>query len=287
MRRILIKVHLWLALALGVYIVVISVSGSAVVFRGEITRWAIPRFVPDASGERVEGDALAAVLAEAYPDDQVVRFSEGRFPRQPVSVLLARGGEERGRLFDPYALADMGSNFPPVVAVVEWLVSLHDDLLTYPIGRKINGILGGLMLIVAVTGMILWWPGRKRWPQSLYVPPSSPRKIWHLHSAVGFWFCLLLVNWSLTSIYFAFPGPVEDFRDRLDTDVSDFERPLEGLVNFLVEAHFGRFGGVWGRAAWVVIGLAPAVLFVSGFLIWWRQRQRRSAGRRAAQPKIA
>lgn len=285
MRRVLIKVHLWLALALGLYIVVISVSGSAVVFRGEITRWAIPRFVPDASGERVEGEALAAALAAAYPQDEVVRFSEGRFPRQPVSVLLARDGEERGRLFDPYALQDMGSNFPPIVAAVEWLVSLHDDLLTYPVGRKVNGGLGALMLVVAVTGMILWWPGRKRWTQSLYVPRASPRKIWHLHSAIGFWFCLLLVNWSLTSIYFAFPGPVEDFRDWLDTDISDFERPLEWLVNFLVEAHFGRFGGVWGRSAWVVIGLAPAVLLVTGFLIWWRQRQRRLAGRRAAEAK--
>lgn len=277
MRRILIKVHLWLALALGVYILVISLSGSAVVFRPEISRWAIPRAVPSTEGERAEGDVLAAVLAEAYPDHEVVRFSEGRFPRQPVSVLLARDGQEQGRLFDPYAREDMGSNFPPVVAVVEWLVSLHDDLLTYPMGRKINGILGALMLVVAVTGMILWWPGKRRWTQSLYVPPSSPRKIWHLHSALGFWFCLLLLNWSLTSIYFAFPTPFEDFRDWLDTDITDFDRPGEGLLNFLVEAHFGRFGGAWGRWTWVVLGLTPAVLIVTGFLIWLRQRQRRRA----------
>lgn len=277
MRRVLIKVHLWLALALGLYILVISVSGSAIVFRPEISRWAIPRAVPSTEGERLEGDALAAALVETYAGHEVVRFTEGRFPRQPVSVLLARDGEEQGRLFDPYTLEDMGSSFPPVVAFVEWLVALHDDLLSYPIGRKINGVLGGLMLVVAVTGMILWWPGKRRWAQSLYVPPSSPRKIWHLHSAIGFWFCLLLLNWSLTSIYFGFPGPVEDFRDWLDTDISDFVRPGDQVVDFLVDSHFGRFGGVWGRTTWVVLGLMPAVLLVTGFLIWWRQRQRRRA----------
>ena len=259
LRRFFIKLHLWLALGLGAYIVVISVSGSAVVFRGEITRWAIPRFVPDATGERLEGEPLAAALSQAYPEHEVVRFTEGRFPRQPVSVLLARDGDEEGRLFDPYALEDMGSNFPPVVALVEWLVSLHDDLLVYPVGRRINGILGGLMLVVVVTGMIIWWPGRRRWRESLYVPPASRRKIWHLHSAVGFWLGLLLLNWGLTSLYFAFPGPIEDLRDWLDTVITDFTRPGDGLINFLVDAHFGRFGGVWGRTTWVIIGLAPAL----------------------------
>jgi uncharacterized iron-regulated membrane protein len=279
MRRVLMTLHLWLALALGAYLIVISVSGSAIVFRPEISRWAIPRAVPNADGERVQGDALGSALADAYPEHVVVRFTEGRFSRQPVSVLLERDGEEQGRLFDPYALADMGSNYPPIVAAVEWLVALHDDLLTYPLGRKINGIAGAFMLVIVVSGMILWWPGKRRFKQSLYVPMQSPRKIWHLHSAVGFWLCLLLINWCITAIYFGFPGPIEDFRDWIDTDINDFDRPGEGLMTFLVDTHFGRFGGVWGRTTWVVVGLAPAILFLTGFWIWWQQRRRRIEAR--------
>lgn len=275
MRRVLIKLHLWLALAIGLYIVVISVTGAAIVFRPEINRWAIPRAVPDATGERLEGDALAAALAAEYPDHEVVRFNEGRFPRQPVSVLLELDGEEEGRLFDPYALEDMGSNFPPIVAAVEWLVSLHDELLIYPGGKSINGVGGGLMLVIVISGMILWWPGKRRWHRSLYVPLNSPRKIWHLHSAVGFWLCLLLLNWCLTAVYFGFPGPIEDFRDWIDADPTDFDRPLQGLMDFVVDAHFGRWGGVWGRVIWVVVGLAPAVLFLSGFWIWLQQKRRK------------
>ena len=274
-RRALLKLHLWLALGLGLYVIVISISGAAIVFRPEVSRWAIPRVVPDASGERVEGEALAAALTEAYPDSVVVRFTEGRFPRQPTSVLLERNGEEEGRLFDPFALEDMGSNYPPVVAFVEWLVSLHDDLLTYPMGRKFNGIAGALMLVIVVTGMVLWWPGKRHWHRSLYIPGNSPRKLWHLHSMLGFWLCLLLLNWCLTSIYFAFPGPVEDFRDWIDADPTDFDRPGEGTMNFLIDAHFGRFGGAWGRTGWVVLGLTPAVLLISGVLVWWRQRRKK------------
>lgn len=286
LRRAILKIHLWLALAIGIYVIMISLTGAAIVFRPEISRWAIPRTVPDASGVRAEGEALEMALRSAYPDDEIVRFREGRFPRQPVDVLLLRDGEERGRLFDPYALEDMGSDYPPVVAFTEWLVSLHDDLLTYPYGRRINGVAGGIMLIIVVSGLVLWWPGRRHWHRSLYVPLSSRRKIWHLHSAIGIWVGLLLLNWCITSIYFGFPGPFEDLRDWLDTDQTDFDRPGEGLVTFLVDAHFGRFGGVWGRTGWVLLGLTPAVLFISGFWVWLRPRLKQRSGRELAADTV-
>ena len=265
--------HLWLALAIGLYVIVISVSGSAVIFRPEVNRWAVPRVVPLVEGERVQGEVLAAALQRAYPDHVIVRFTEGRFPRQPVDVLLERNGVEHGRRFDPYALEDMGETYPPTVRAMEWLVSLHDDLLASSVGRKINGVGGGLMLVIALSGMILWWPGKRVWLRSLYVPRRSARTLWHWHSAIGFWACLLLLNWSATSLYLAFPGPFEDLRDWLDTDTSDFVRPGDTLVPLLLDAHFGRFGGWWGRISWALLGLAPAALFVTGFLVWFRRRK--------------
>lgn len=275
----LLLVHRWLALVIAVYIIVISLSGAAVVYRSEINRAAVPRFVPDASGERVEGDALAAALAAEYPDHEIVRFSEPFFPRSPVDVLLAQDGEEHGRLFDPYALADMGESYPPVVRVVEWLVSLHDDLLAGTTGRKLNGIGGALILVLLLSGLVLWWPGIRAWARSLIIPRQSPRKLWHLHGVVGFWLWLLLFNWALTSLYLAFPGPFEDFRDWIDPDASDFVRPGDELIPLLLDAHFGRFGGYWGRSTWVVLGLAPAVLMITGFIVWWRGRKLRSKRR--------
>jgi uncharacterized iron-regulated membrane protein len=268
-----LKLHLWLALALGIYVVVISVSGSAVVFRAELSRALVPRFVPEATGERVQGDVLAAALASQYGDYEIVRFTEPRFPRAPVSVLVARDGVEHGRLFDPYAQKDMGESFPPSLRFVEWLVSLHDDLLAGEMGRKINGVGGALVLTMVVTGMIIWWPGKRGWKRSLYVPRGSARVIWHLHSALGLWVCLLLLNWALTSLYLAFPGPFEALRDWLDADPTDFDRPGDVLIPFLLEGHFGRFGGLWGRTSWTVLGLAPAALFLTGFWIWWRRRR--------------
>ncbi len=33
--------------------------------------------------------------------------------------------------------------------------------------------------------------------------------------------------------------------------------------------HVGNFGGIWVRIAWLVLGLAPPLLFATGFLMWW------------------
>jgi uncharacterized iron-regulated membrane protein len=45
LRKALFQVHLWTGLGAGLYIVVISLSGSAIVFRREIARlaWTSPR----------------------------------------------------------------------------------------------------------------------------------------------------------------------------------------------------------------------------------------------------
>jgi uncharacterized iron-regulated membrane protein len=271
----MLKLHRWVALGIGIYVIVISISGSAVIFRPEVNRALVPRIVPDATGERVSGDALAAALDDEYADYEVVRFTEPRFPRSPVDVLVRRDGEEHGRLFDPFALEDLGESYPPGVAFIEWLVSLHDDLLAGQTGRKINGIGGALMLFLALSGLVIWWPGRRSWQRSLYVPRRSARLIWHVHSALGFWLSLLLLNWAVTSLYLSFPGPFEDLRDWLDPDPLDFARPGDKLIPFLLDAHFGRFGGLWGRVSWAVLGLLPAVLFLTGFWVWWRQRRRR------------
>ena len=273
LRRALFQVHLWLGIVLGIYIVVISASGSAVVFRREVHQWFVPQSVPSTEGEKLTGASLESALQQVYADRglAVVRFSEGGRGNQPVSVLVERDGETHGRLFDPYASADLGESYPPVVRAMEWMVLLHDELLGGFRGRKINGIAGGVCVFLVLTGAIIWWPGRRQWRRSLYVSPAMNRRLWHLHSAIGIWTLLLLFNWSLSGWYMGVPGPIETVKDWIDDNPDDFVRPLDGFTRFITVAHFGRFGGLGIRVLWVVLGLLPALLFVTGFLVWWRR----------------
>jgi uncharacterized iron-regulated membrane protein len=277
-RHLLARIHTWIALGLGLYIVVLSVSGSAVVFRRELNQWLVPRTVESTEGTKLTGAALAQAAAAAYPGQVVVEVSEPQRQNRPVFVVLERDGQRTERLFDPYAVRDLGETFPPALRAMEWLVDLHDNLLAGDTGRLLNGIGGALFMVLILTGVWLWWPGLRHVLRSLKVgkPQASRRFIWQLHSVVGIVSFALLFVWAITAIYFAFPEPFEATVDYLDDDLNDDKRP-EWLILELIRLHFGRFGGLGIRFLWLALGLVPAILFVTGFVLWWTRPSRRRA----------
>lgn len=283
------QAHLWIALGLGAYIVVLSLSGSAVVFRRELNQWLVPRTVPSTEGVRLSGDVLLEAVKGVYPAHVVVEVREPPRVERPVYVALELDGVRTDRLFDPYAVRDLGESFPPLLRAVEWLVDLHDNLLAGRTGRLINGIGGALFGVLIATGAWLWWPGLRHAWRSLKVdkPEASRRFLWQLHSVLGIWSFALLLVWALTAVYFAFPEPFEGTIDYFDADPSDLERPGEGALLTLIQLHFGRFGGLGVRVLWVVLGLVPAVLFATGFVLWWTRTRRRRVSAPMASYTVA
>lgn len=57
--------------------------------------------------------------------------------------------------------------------------------------------------------------------------------------------------------------------DYLDppTDANFERRVGDRVMVWLARLHFGRYEGQWIQATWVVLGLAPAALFVTGVLM--------------------
>ena len=273
LRRFLLQVHLWAALICGLYIVVISVTGSAVVMRRELGRWFAPPTFVSVGDDRLARETLELLIQREHVGFTIANISAPNDPRLPLSVELTRAGRTIERRYDPYTGENLGDPFPPVLRVLSWLVDLHDNLLAGTLGRRLNGIGGAAFLLIVLTGAVLWWPGRGRWLRSLTVSRHSRgrRLLWQLHSTLGFWTFLLLASWGLTAIYFAFPLPFESLIDHLDPNPEDFDRPGERFLLTLVAGHFGRFGGLEVRIAWIVLGLVPVALFVTGFLLWLRR----------------
>jgi uncharacterized iron-regulated membrane protein len=49
---------------------------------------------------------------------------------------------------------------------------------------------------------------------------------------------------------------------------------LDRYETVLYQLHFGQYGGEAVRALYVVLGLMPGALAVSGFVLWWKRRRR-------------
>lgn len=210
LHRLLFTVHLWLGVGFALYILVMSLSGSAIVLRPQLNRWHY-------AGET------------AWTSEELL-------------------------------------------AAVEWLTRLHNELLLDRDGQYLHGIGGALFLCMLFSGLLLWWRGRGDWWNGFLLRRSHPRPLlWQLHSMVGIWSFLLLFVWGFTALYFAWPAPFETLIDWFDDDLNDIERP-DGWLLFLLDLHFGRFRGVlWASFLWVLLGLLPAVMCVSGCWLWYRR----------------
>lgn len=276
MRKAIFQIHLWTGIGVGLYILVISVTGSALVYSGELYRWATPpRLVIVASGPPLTNDQLRAAAERAYPGYRATNLFKFFGQNAPVEIALEGGGTRRLRLFDPYTGEDLRDSVPFRIRLVSGLVDLHANLLAGDTGRILNGIGGLLSIMLGVTGLVIWWPGVSKWRRSLTLHRRVGwrRFTWDLHSAAGCWSVVFVLLFGITGVYLSFPEKITHAFDTIEpqTDANLGARSVDRVLYWLAYLHFGRFSGWKTSVAWVIFGLAPAMLFVTGVLMWWNR----------------
>lgn len=287
-RRALFQVHLWSGIAFGLYILMISVTGSVLVYSNELYRAATPPpIISTSSAARLTDDQLTQAATRLYLGYQVVHLGRSRNRDQAVDIWLRRGDDIKRRLFDPRSGSDLGESVPSGIRVISKLIDLHDNLLAGETGRKVNGVGALAVLVLAATGLVVWWPGVKTWRRSLKLDRAvgSKRLIWRLHSMVGFWTVGFTLVFAISGIYLANPDLFQNLADRIEpvTATNIGTRIGDRIIYWLAFLHFGRINGIGipcrgpglcdqtTKAVWAIFGLAPAVMFVTGAILWWNR----------------
>ena len=286
----------------------VSVTGSVLVYRNELYRAATPDPISLAvSSTRLTDDQLRAAATRAYPGYVVIGISRSLQPDQPASISLRRGAALENRLFNPYTGEDLGDAVPLGIWLVSKLMELHDDLLAGRTGRSINGVAALLIVFLACTGLVVWWPGIRTWRRSLTVHRNAGwrRFTWDLHSMIGFWTFGFILLFAVSGAYLGNPEPFQRLADQIEppTDAADVERIVDRVIYWLAYLHFGRINGIGipcngpglcdqtTKLAWAVFGLAPAAMFVTGVVMWWnrvvRVRLQRRSPRAPVEPETA
>lgn len=276
LRKALFQIHLWTGIGLGLYVVLMSVTGSAVVFRRELGRTLArePR-VTAVANARMNENELKQAAERAYPDYEVTRVFLRKNPDQAAEIWLERRGKKLQRLFNPYTGADLGPSLRFGFRFFLWLVDLHDNLLLAQTGRLINAAGGILTVLVGLTGAVIWWPGIDTWRRSLsFRWKANPKGFnWTLHSALGFWTFAFFIMWAISGIYLSIPNAFSaavDFLEPMNASSKGL-RFGDQVLYWLTQAHFGRFDGIGVKIIWTVMGLAPTALFVTGMVMWWKR----------------
>ena len=302
LRKAIFQVHLWSGIGLGLYVLLVSVTGSILVYRNELFRAATPNpIIVAQAGTRLTEEQLKGAAARQYPGYAV--FSVGRVerPDQAVGISLRRDAELKSRLFDPYTGADLGDSVPLGIKVVSKLLELHDDLLAGKTGRAVNGAGALLLAVIALTGIVVWWPGIKTWRRGLTLHKNVgwQRFTWDLHKMVGFWTLGFILLFAVSGAYLGNPELFQDLADRIEplTEANSRSRYVDQVIYWLAYLHFGRINGIGipcrgpglcdqtTKAVWAIFGLAPAGMVVTGAVMWWNRVVRKTL-RRVFRPSL-
>ncbi len=202
-RKAIFQVHLWAGVLLTLYLVAIALTGSVLVFESELTGVALPagitRTLP---ANPVPVASVVAVVQRAYPG-AAIDLLTAPLPSVPAYRLALRTAD--GHRHAVVADAATGALVEAPRTWVGWVHDLHVYLLLDPrYGMQVNAVGAAVLLLLTVTGLLLWWGGLRNWTRGLRVNLRANwrRMNYDLHSAIGFWTLFLSFWWALSGMYF-------------------------------------------------------------------------------------
>ena len=211
-RRVVFRVHLWTGLAVGGYALLMGLSGAALVYHAELQARAYPQFFgdPPAGGRLANPTSVEHELRRQYPGRRFTGFDYPTARRHSFRAYVAGGGELRTVFLDPRSGRLLGEL--PRDGWIQRLHDLHSNLLLGATGYVISGVASASLVVLVLTGFVLWWPGASYWTDSLTVHAGRGwrRVIREFHWVSGFWTAGLLLVWAVSGVYFCFPGPFRE-----------------------------------------------------------------------------
>ncbi|TCV92746.1 putative iron-regulated membrane protein [Luteibacter rhizovicinus] len=157
-RTLLKTLHLWLGLSLGVVLALVALSGSVLLFEDQLVVAGHPELtghaVPDPT---TQGRALQHILGS--PDGSALRSISPPDEALPVWDGGLKGGDH------VYFDAATGEPVLRRKASGDGLLILkdwHTHLLSGPVGETILGVVAWAGLFMLLSGVWLYWPGRRR-----------------------------------------------------------------------------------------------------------------------------
>lgn len=184
--------HRWVGLLLGIFLAIVGISGSWLVYEREL---ASPSFTLQSSKQHLPLEVLYRKAAAQLPPAADITI---RFPQSGELPYQFWAGEQRV-VIDQYSgqiLAVRQAEFWPD----GWIFHLHTELLLGAAGETFTGWLAIGMLVLAIVGIALWWP--QQWSKAFRLRLDKSRFLFHLdlHQQLGIVVTPVLLLAAVTGI---------------------------------------------------------------------------------------
>ena len=220
-RKLILVAHRWIGLLAAVILFAVGFSAALLVFETPIDR-ALNRSLTQVTpgGQRMPLMAIGARLEQAHPGYRVVGWNFGQRPDDANAAFLQADPEAKlpknaedsfSLAVNPYSGEVLG-DLAHANGVALRIHQFHTHFLAGGVGSAIVGWSGVGLLVLNLTGIILWWRrkvGRFNWKTSGVA--------FHLqtHQAVGIYAWVFLMLLSCTAMIIHWESQAGDWANRL------------------------------------------------------------------------
>lgn len=210
-RKIAFALHLYLGLAVGLFLAIIALTGSLLVFGHEIEQLFNPQLlqvIPQA--ERMPLETILRTVEKTYPQNQVISILLPREAKDICQISMFSKDKEVVNVYvNPYSGEIKGSQLWQET-FTGFIFTLHVELAAGELGHLAVGICGLVMLGLTLTGLVLWtgWRNLIR-GFSIHWKARWQRTVFDLHNVAGIVSVAFLLLISATGTAIIFDTPVE------------------------------------------------------------------------------
>lgn len=224
-KKVFRKIHLWLSVPTGIFIALICFSGAMMVFEKEITELCRHDlyFVQEVKGNTLPEERLVEIVTATLPDSVTVTGVK-TFPEADRAWQVSLSKPRRASVFIDQYTGEIKGRYERL-PFFDTMFHLHRWLLdpSKSIGKWIVGVCTLLLVIILVTGLLMWLTNRKKpLTQSLKISCNKGwHRFWHdLHVAGGIYATIFLLAMALTGLTWSFSWYRTGFYAMLGVDAS-------------------------------------------------------------------
>ncbi|KEO84907.1 PepSY-associated TM helix domain-containing protein [Tumebacillus flagellatus] len=208
MRKWMVKLHLWVSLVVGLFFVLICLTGSVLVLREDIQKWVNPELYETTPG-RVSVEVVLAKTAALYPEYHVDQIESPEMANGRYHVRLSKKGEAQRELYLDPGTGNVLGQSGAGAKFVNLTLKLHrylllGDLFGRQTAQYVNAVMGVGLIVVLGTGAYLWWPGVRRFALGFRIVRTKGKLMFNrdLHKSLGIVSVPFLLVLALTGTAF-------------------------------------------------------------------------------------
>lgn len=222
------RLHRWIALPLALFLIVQGVTGSAIAWMHELDVWLNPELMRVTPTE-TQSLSVPTLLAHLNASSDYANPSGIELPARMDEVIIASYKKDkaitRQVMVNPYTATIIGERNWGEIGIsrpllMPTLFLLHRQLLAGEVGKTLVSINGILLIILAASGIYLWWPlpRARAWLKAVTMSfQGSWRRInFSVHRAAGFYCAPLFIVMAVTGIYFNKPQWIIPTAEKMD-----------------------------------------------------------------------